>query len=105
MNNKEKGISKILHITKNLIRTENKFIGYMLKENNDMIKEQLPILLSKIKKNKLNDINKCRMLKNVSYDNFFPTPKQLFCNSNTKRKVVFGKKKKFHKLLFQIKVL
>ena len=94
MNNKEKGISKILHITKNLIRTENKFIGYMLKENNDMIKEQLPILLPKIKKNKLNDINKCRMLKNVSYDNFFPTPKQLFCNSNTKRKSSFWKKKK-----------
>ena len=93
MNNKEKGISKILHITKNLIRSENKFIGYMLKENNDMIKEQLPILLPKVSKYKLNDIKKCRMLKNVSCDNFYPIPKQLFCNSKTKRKSSFWKKK------------
>lgn len=102
MNNKEKGINKILHITKNFIRTENKFLGYMLKDNNDMIKEQLPILLPQLRKNKLNDIKKCRMLKNVSCINFFPTPKNIFSNSHSQRKNSFWKKKtKFKKLIYK----
>ena len=100
MNNKEKGINKILDITKNFIRTENKFLGYMLKDNNDMIKEQLPILLPQLRKYKLNDIKKCRMLKNVSCINFFPTPKNIFSNSHSQRKNSFWKKRQNLKNLF-----
>jgi len=50
----QKNINKILKITKNLIKTDDKFNKYMIKEDNQMIKEQFPVLipnfLKKIKK-------------------------------------------------------
>ena len=101
MNNKEKGISKILQITKNLIKTQKKFLGYMFKDNNDMIKEQLPILLPNYKKNnqkELEEIKNCRrIMKNVSCENFFKTPKQISQFEKDRFKKYYLKKSKFQK--------
>ena len=50
----QKNINKILKITKNLIKTDDKFNKYMIKEDNQMIKEKFPVLipnfLKKLKK-------------------------------------------------------
>jgi hypothetical protein len=109
MNNKEKGISKILQITKNLIKTQKKFLGYMFKDNNDMIKEQLPILLPNYKKNnqkELEEIKNCRrIMKNVSCENFFKTPKQISQFEKDRFKKYYLKNQNFKiKIIHLIKV-
>jgi len=74
----QKNINKILKITKNLIKTDDKFNKYMIKEDNQMIKEQFPVLipnfLKKIKKKEEEKkLNLCRMNRsNSTVEYYFP---------------------------------
>ena len=74
----QKNINNILKITKNLIKTDDKFNKYMIKEDNQMIKEQFPVLipnfLKKIKKKEEEKkLNLCRMNRsNSTVEYYFP---------------------------------
>ena len=73
-----KNINKILKITKNLIKTDDKFNNYMIKEDNQIIKEQFPVLFpSFIKKLKKKEeekkLNLCRINRsNSNVEYYFP---------------------------------
>ena len=88
MNDKKKGISRILQITKKLIKTQKNFLGYMFKDNNDLIKEQLPILLPNIRKYHKKDLKNCRLTKSTSCNNFYSFPKTIdFLRYEKKKKI------------------